>query len=59
MTENELNKISDGLYKRLTESLELVNALLEQGKTKEEIDAALRYNFQSIINWAEFGFNLD
>ena len=59
MTDKENDKISEGLYKRLNESLELVNSLLSQGKTKEEIDAALRYSFQSIINWAEFGFNLD
>lgn len=57
--DSEIDYICGVLHERFNEIVELVNLLIEEGVTQKEIEKALRYNFQTIMNWAEFGFQKD
>ena len=59
MNENEIDYISGILYENYSDIVKLVNLLIEKGATQKEIEKALRYNFQTILNWAEGGFQHD
>lgn len=59
MTKNEINYISGILYENFLDIVKLVNLLIEKGASQKEIERALRYNFQTILNWSEGGFQHD
>ncbi len=55
----DIEKTADALKSYLKNTLADYKLLKRKGATQKELEDFLQNSFESLLNWAKFGFNLD